>query len=169
MSLSRITASTQWTEIHKIMKFLFSFSIISITWDFIFFSFAMNDVIFCELLQICNLILLNEKNDYSQLNLFCIDQTKFLCVLVFLLFINCHKLQWLKTTWIYSFIVSVGQESRHGLSGPPNLNSSYQSGCDLIWDLGFFPNLQIMNEIHFPVTMWLRPCFHCELSVEDHS
>ena len=143
MSLSRITPSTQWIEIHKIMKFLFSFSSISITWGliYIFFSFAMNDAMFCELLQIYNQISLNEKNDYSQLNLFCIDQIKFLCVLVFLLFINYHKLQWLKTTWIYCFIVSVSQESRHGLAGPPDLNSSYQSGCDLNLRLGLLSKL----------------------------
>lgn len=154
------------TQNYEILVFLFNYQ--HYLGLHTFFLFVMNDVMFCELLQICNLILLNEKN-YSQLNLFCIDQTKFLCVLVFLLFINYHKLQWLKTIWIYCFIVSVGQESRHGLSGPPNLNSSYQSGCDLIWDLGFFPNLQIMKEIHFPVTMWLRPCFPCQFSVEDHS
>ena len=110
------------TQNYEILVFLFNYQ--HYLGLHTFFLFVMNDVMFCELLQICNLILLNEKN-YSQLNLFCIDQTKFLCVLVFLLFINCHKLQWLKTIWIYCFIVSVGQESRHGLSGPPNLNSSY--------------------------------------------
>lgn len=147
------------TQNYEILVFLFSYQYY--LGLHIFFPFAMNDAMFCELLQIYNQISLNENNDYSQLNLFCIDQIKFLCVLVFLLFINYHKLQWLKTTWIYHFIVSVSQESRHGLAEPPNLNSSYQSGCDLIWDLGSFTNLQIMNKIYFPVTMWLRPYFPC--------
>ena len=50
---------------------------------------------------------------------------------------TCH----LKTTWIYCFIVSVSQESRHGLAGPPDLNSSYQSGCDLNLRLGLLSKL----------------------------
>lgn len=55
------------TQNYEILVFLFNYRYY-LGLHIFFFSFAMNDAMFCELLQICNQISLNKKNDYSQLN-----------------------------------------------------------------------------------------------------
>lgn len=103
------------------MKLLFSLLISNITWGSIcacvythIHIFAMNNAMFCGLGLQLDFIAWEEWLFLVKFILH--GQTKFLLVLVYLLLTNYHKLQWLKTTWIY-FIVSVILESRHGLVG----------------------------------------------------
>lgn len=75
-----------------------------------------------------------------------------------LLLTNCHKLPWLKTTQIYYFIFSVGQESRHELVG------SFAEGLTVLIQgvnkavtsseaRGPLPNSQVVGGIHFPLAV----------------